>query len=61
MVGTYWDGSFNQHGFKMAGGSTTLIDLSGAMQTYVNGIDDTGRIVGEYVDTALRQHGFSMP
>ncbi len=39
-------------------GTYTVFDVPGATGTYANGINDSGQIVGSYVDVAGRFHGF---
>ena len=65
IVGTFSDGSALEHGFVYFNGTTTQVDIPGALDTQANGINDatpTPTIVGEYVDpTNLTQYGFHMP
>ena len=49
---------FRSHGFELQGSVFTTLDFPGASETDVNGIDDLGRIVGDYVDSGGVQHGF---
>src|SRR5262249_47463264 len=51
--------SGRQHGFLFSGGIyTTIDDPLGTHGTMATGINNTGQIVGTYVDSASRQHGF---
>ena len=69
IVGTYVDGSGQSHGFLLTGstggvgGTLTPIDAPtalGATQTAVYGINDSGQIVGAYIDGAGKSHGFAL-
>jgi probable HAF family extracellular repeat protein len=44
--------------FEYNHGRITTIALSGAVSTQAQGINDLGRIVGAYLDSAGQQHGF---
>jgi len=57
-VGTYTMGGID-HGFvhNVASGVATF-DFPGAQQTRAFGVNDAGEIVGEYVDSSGRIHGF---
>jgi probable HAF family extracellular repeat protein len=46
------------YGFVKQGDSFTTIAYPGAAQTYVEGINDSGQIVGEYYDSDGFIHGF---
>src|SRR5208337_1632585 len=46
IVGTYQDASFNSHGFLGVGGVLTTVDQPNASSTNVNGINNSGQIVG---------------
>ena len=55
IVGIYGDASFNEHGFLLKDGHFTTVDVpsslvgvSGTLQTEVNGINAKGDIVGDY-------------
>ncbi len=57
IAGSYVDQTSNQHGFVRAvDGSVTSIDVAGAVQTTVTGLNDAGEVVGYWVDTIV--HGF---
>jgi probable HAF family extracellular repeat protein len=59
IVGYYYDGSGNAHGFRYSHGFyTTLDDPSGVDGTFATGINDKGQIVGYYYDNLHNQHGF---
>lgn len=47
-----------EQGFLYAGGTMTVIDYPGAVNTSLNGINDAGEIVGAYYDQAGIEHGF---
>lgn len=42
----------------MKNGRFTLFDVPGAIETYANGINSSGLIVGNYRDSATKYHGF---
>ena len=46
MVGYYMDATGHHHGFLYSGGNFTLIDFPGTNYTELNGINDSGNIVG---------------
>src|SRR4029077_20256510 len=48
------------HGFlfNQPTGTFTTFDIPNAANTYLNGINDAGQIVGSYVDSAGTSHGF---
>jgi len=48
IVGWYWDGSFQTHGFLDVNGSFTTLDVPGSVLTQALGINDQGLIVGGY-------------
>ena len=56
IVGAFTDSGSAMHGFD--GGAFTRIDAPGAATTRVSGINDRGDVVGNFVDTAGRTHGF---
>jgi uncharacterized membrane protein len=61
MVGWYFVPSDNEwHGFKTSAGGPpiTTVDYPGAVQTYAQGINDQGQIVGAYVLESGPQPGF---
>jgi probable HAF family extracellular repeat protein len=47
-----------EHGFVLAHGVLTTIDVSGAFSTTVNGIVESGALAGTYADSAGGIHGF---
>jgi probable HAF family extracellular repeat protein len=55
MVGTYNTG-VTTHSFVDIGGTMTTIDVAGALATFVRGINNTGQVSGEYIDS--NYHGF---
>jgi probable HAF family extracellular repeat protein len=57
ISGTYWDASYNSHGFLLSGGAYTTIDYPGARNTFLTGINDMGRVVG-YTDESGVYAGF---
>jgi hypothetical protein len=62
VVGIYYDNHGYSHGFyRSASGALTYpLDVSGAVENHLAGINDRGQIVGNYVDTRLRSHGLIM-
>jgi len=46
------------HGFLLSGGNFTTIEPTGATTSFANGINDSGRIVGQYTDSGGTDHGF---
>ena len=46
------------HGFLLSGGNFTTIEPTGATTSFANGINDSGRIVGQYTDAGGTDHGF---
>jgi probable HAF family extracellular repeat protein len=52
IVGSYDanSGGSNPQGYLYSGGTFTTIDVPGALETVLNGINDSGTIVGWYVD-----------
>jgi hypothetical protein len=57
IVGIYFDGGVNAHGFLLSGGAYTTIDYPGATDTYLTGINDVGQIVGWFRGDSIS--GFS--
>jgi uncharacterized membrane protein len=49
VVGVYFDADFLRHGFLLRRGVFTTIDFPGALETVARGIDDLGRITGNYM------------
>ena len=47
-------------GFQLSNGTYTYIDVPGATNTSIFGINNLGDIVGDYVDASGVQHGFVM-
>jgi hypothetical protein len=62
IVGFYGEASGRQHGFLLADGDFTTIDVpvDGARGTNAFGINARGDIVGSWLDSAGAQHGFLM-
>jgi hypothetical protein len=68
IVGYYVDSAGYSHGFVLdlavsfgeaSGGQVlTTIDVPGALDTIVTGVNDAGRLVGYYYDSASVPHGF---
>ena len=57
IVGTFIDPTNRYHGFLATGGSFTTIDVPGPTTTYAFGVNDTGQIVGVFID-GTGNHGF---
>ena len=57
IVGSYYDSSYNAHGFSYDGSTYTTLDVLGASRTYAYGIDGSN-IVGQYYDGSGTHHGF---
>ena len=47
------------HGFVRRGTTLTTIDIPGAVDTFVQGINDAGKVTGYYTDALGKSHGFS--
>ena len=60
IVGPYFDGDGNGHGFLLNNGAFTSIDVPGAIFTIATAINIQGQIVGLYFDTAGNTHGFAL-
>jgi probable HAF family extracellular repeat protein len=69
IVGSYFDPGVTQdpdghypagtlHGFVWVDGRVTRLDVPGALATVAHDINDSGRVVGGYIDAGGRQHGF---
>jgi len=60
VVGGYFDGDGNEHGFLLKKEVLTTIDVpfEGSVGTQLNGINNSGVIVGAWVDSAFTAHGF---
>ncbi|MGC1371368.1 MAG: hypothetical protein WA824_04445 [Candidatus Sulfotelmatobacter sp.] len=65
LVGAYGDGNIFydgfEHGFASQGGEFLSIDVPfvGAGATWTSGINNSGRITGQYIDTAGRVYGYT--
>jgi uncharacterized membrane protein len=46
------------HGFQLSGGAYSTIDPPGSISTNVGGINNSGEVVGSYLDGNNRTHGF---
>ena len=46
------------HGFYLTGGTFTSLDPPGSISTSVTGINNSGEIVGTYLDGSNKTHGF---
>ena len=58
IAGTF-DDATGQHGFLLTGSDLTIIDVPGASNTYVQGINDFGEVVGYWnVNGVAGSHGF---
>lgn len=57
-IGGEYDAAGMGRGFVRIGGVFWAVDVPGAMQTSVRGLDDAGRLVGYYADAAGMLHGF---
>jgi hypothetical protein len=51
-------GSAGRPGFLYSGGSFSAIEVPGAVRTVPTGINDSGQIVGWFIDTSRIYHGF---
>ena len=62
VVGTYLDNQFYSHGFyrDAAGTLTYPIDVPGAANTHLIGMNDKGQIVGSYTIQGNHTHGLLM-
>jgi hypothetical protein len=59
IVGDYVKApNLGRHGFLLSNGVYTDIDPPGSMMTVAEGINNSGVIVGVYIDTSGGQHGF---
>jgi hypothetical protein len=61
-VGTYWDttSAHHYHGVVVHSSSTATVNYPGASDTFLNGINYWGSIVGMYYDSAKNFHGFEL-
>ncbi len=57
-MGFYLDANNDDHGFLYRGGSYFSVDVPGALRTDAYGVNDSGQIVGSYVDANFIGHGF---
>jgi uncharacterized membrane protein len=62
MVGDYIDSAGGYHGWELAGGKFSTIDVpfTGATATGANGINDSGEIAGGWDGSGVTQHGFTL-
>src|SRR5262249_621725 len=58
IVGPYFDGDGNAHGFLLSNGAFTTIDVPGAIFTIAASINTQGDIVGLYFDSSGNGHGY---
>src|SRR4029450_3888044 len=58
IVGSYFIGSGNFHGFLLSQGVFTSIDYPQSIATFLSGINAAGDIVGKYSDTNGTIHEF---
>ena len=58
IVGPYFDGDGNGHGFLLSNGAFTTIDVPGAIFTIATSINIQGQIVGLYFDSDGNGHGY---
>ena len=58
VVGQYYDGSYQAHGFIYDGTSYTTLDVPGSTSTYAYAINATGEVAGQYYDGSYQPHGF---
>jgi hypothetical protein len=59
MVGDYLNDT-GYHGWSKIGGVFTTIDFPGASSTLINGISNSGAMVGQYMDGGIVVHGFML-
>ena len=52
IVGYFYGSDGNNHGFLLSGGVATQVDYPGASSTYLEGINDKGTVVVNYVTTS---------
>jgi probable HAF family extracellular repeat protein len=60
VVGYFADASYAQHGFTEEGGAYTTVDVPGAANTLLLGINSRGAIVGTWGNAAGTYQGFLM-
>jgi hypothetical protein len=58
VTGTYQSQPSSTHGFVLASGTYTSIDVPGAASTFPKAIGPTGMIGGSYTDASDLSHGF---
>jgi len=58
VVGWYTDSNSIPHGFELASGKFTTVDVPGAMWTRALSVNSSGTIVGAYADSGGKIHGF---
>lgn len=58
LAGAYSDSSGKVHGFTLTGKTYVNIDYSGAVDTYVNDVNNAGVAAGDYFDGSAN-HGFT--
>jgi uncharacterized membrane protein len=58
IVGTYVGADNVFHGFRLAEGSVTTIDVPNSTFTWITGINPEGQIVGLYITLDGKQHAF---
>ena len=59
IVGTYSSGGVN-NGFSLKSGTFTTRNVPGALQTNPVNLNDSGQVVGWYVDSSNVTHGYVM-
>jgi hypothetical protein len=62
LLGTFQDttSSHNSHGFTLSFNTFTQIDYPGGSNTVLTGINDSGTIVGYYLDASNNYQGFQL-
>ena len=58
VVGWYTDAKSVAHGFELASGQFTTVDVPGAVWTRALSVNSLGTIVGAYADSVGKIHGF---
>ena len=58
IVGTYITADLHGHGLLYSDGAYQTIDVPGAINTWLNAINNRGEIVGGYVDSVGVEHAF---
>ncbi|MBI3475019.1 MAG: hypothetical protein HY010_04755 [Acidobacteria bacterium] len=60
IVGNYWIPPSNTpNGFSLISGTYTTTNIPGALQTNPINLNDSGQVVGWYVDSSNRTHGYT--